>query len=101
MRFDLLACASLPYFGTCADNSGVKGFSSTMENTKRFRSVQDTAKQFDLNPRTVRRLIQSGKIHGVRIGRSLRISESEIRRIARDGCSERTESKRGSSGAAA
>ena len=48
---------------------------------KNLFSIKETAKELNLNYRTVLRLIDAGVIHSIRIGRTHRISKSEIDRF--------------------
>lgn len=48
-------------------------------------SVKETADLFGVTKRTVFRWIKSGKMKSVKIGRTVRIKESEIKRVIREG----------------
>lgn len=76
MRFDLLRPR------LALDNSRQ---TMTGKTTDRLCSLKDAASQFACSPRTVKRLIAKGAIRSVRVGRNLKISQSEIRRVAKDG----------------
>jgi excisionase family DNA binding protein len=46
---------------------------------RRFASVQDAARDYDVDPKTVRRWIASGLIHGYRVGdRLIKVDLDEI-----------------------
>jgi excisionase family DNA binding protein len=57
--------------------------------------VAGTAKALAVSKDTVRRLIASGELHAVRIGRRLLVSESEVARFSTLGCAPRSEEKKG------
>lgn len=48
-------------------------------------SVKETADLFGVTKRTVFRWIKSGKMKSVKIGRTVRIKESEIKRVIGEG----------------
>ena len=48
-------------------------------------SVKETADLFGVTKRTVFRWIKSGKMKSVKIGRTVRIKESEIERVIKEG----------------
>ena len=48
-------------------------------------SVKETAELFGVTKRTVFRWIKSGKMKSVKIGRTVRIKESEIERVIKEG----------------
>ena len=48
-------------------------------------SVKETADLFAVTKRTVFRWIKSGKMKSVKIGRTVRIKESEIKRVIGEG----------------
>lgn len=48
-------------------------------------SVKETADLFGVTKRTIFRWIKSGKMKSVKIGRTVRIKESEIKRVIGEG----------------
>ena len=48
---------------------------------KEFLSADEAAKLLALHPRTVRRLLDSGKLPGTRLGRKWRVSTAAVRRL--------------------
>lgn len=44
-------------------------------------SVERLAAYLDLGPRTIRRMVAENKIKGIKIGRTIRIPLSEVKRI--------------------
>lgn len=48
-------------------------------------SVKETADLFGVTKRTVFRWIKSGKMKSVKIGRTVRIKKSEIKRVIEEG----------------
>jgi excisionase family DNA binding protein len=56
------------------------------ENDDRLNSVAETSRRLGVSKFTTMRLIKGNQIRGVRIGKRLLISESEIRRVMREGC---------------
>lgn len=55
-----------------------------MEQLK-LNSVKKTATRIDVSPATVRRMIRDGRLGFHRIGRSIRVSDSEIQRLLESG----------------
>jgi len=47
----------------------------------RFQSVTSTAALMGVSELTIRRMIDAGKIRAVKLGRNLRIPESEVERL--------------------
>lgn len=47
----------------------------------RYHRVERIAERLDLSPRSVRRLIDSGKLQAVKIGGSVRVSDDELLRL--------------------
>ena len=56
----------------------------------RLHDIRETAARIGVSPWTVRRLADSGDLRVVRVGRRVLVSESEILRVIRDGCGNRT-----------
>ncbi len=48
-------------------------------NIPRFYSVQEIAEQLDVSERTVRRWIASGELVAHKLGRAVRVSDSDLR----------------------
>src|SRR5262245_32542696 len=46
---------------------------------RRLRTVNDMAEVLSVSPKTVRRMIDDGQIHAVRVRRSLRVTDAEYR----------------------
>jgi excisionase family DNA binding protein len=61
---------------------------ATSEDVHRLHTLEVAAERLSVSLRTLRNYIDLRRIHVVRIGRSVRVSELEIRRIVRDGVSE-------------
>ena len=55
------------------------------EMTKQPRTVSQAAVEFNVKPPTVRVMIRQGRLGHIRLGRSIRIPESEIRRVLAQG----------------
>lgn len=53
------------------------------DTEKQFWNVRELAKYLDVSERTVERLIASGKLKAVRIGRLLRISDDDLQEFLR------------------
>jgi excisionase family DNA binding protein len=49
-------------------------------------SIQDAAKFLTVSARHVHRLLDAGKLRSVRLGRRRLIPDSEVQRLAREGC---------------
>lgn len=47
----------------------------------KFHSIKTVAERLDLSPRSVRRLIDSGKLHAVKIAGAVRVSDDELQRL--------------------
>lgn len=56
----------------------------------RLHDIRETAIRLRVSPWTVRRLIDRAELRGVRVGRRVLVSESEILRVIRYGCGHRT-----------
>lgn len=48
--------------------------------------VEEVSRRFSVSAFTVRRLIKSGHLRSVRVGKRVLIPESEVQRVIRDGC---------------
>lgn len=59
-----------------------------MQQTEQMRTVDETAEQLALRTTTIRRKILERKIRFCKIGRSVRIPQSEIDRLIREGMRE-------------
>jgi excisionase family DNA binding protein len=55
--------------------------SSKRSSIPKFHSINTVAERLDLSPRSVRRLIDSGKLQAVKIGGSVRVSDDELQRL--------------------
>lgn len=55
---------------------------------EKFYTAEDLADYLKVSPQTVRAWIRDGKLHAVKFGRSWRIAEEEVRRIAAQGVEE-------------
>ncbi len=60
--------------------------------SEQLHTVQQAAERLKLHPKTVLRLIHEGRLRGVRIGKSYRIQDSDLRAFS--GASEGAESSR-------
>jgi excisionase family DNA binding protein len=58
--------------------SSVIGADLRRGSVAKLRTIEATAEIFDVSPRTVRRLIDSGALPVHRLGRSVRISDGDI-----------------------
>jgi excisionase family DNA binding protein len=54
-----------------------------MQKMPRLRTVKETARALRLGRSTVYRLVAGGKIHGIKIGGSVRVPDAEIERLQR------------------
>ena len=59
-----------------------------MSRGKRWLTTRELAEELGLSPTTVRRLLEEGRIKGVRLGHWWRIPREELDRILRDGLQE-------------
>lgn len=51
-----------------------------------LQSIKASATRLGVSPFTVRRLVKTGKLKAVRLGRRVLVSDEEISRIMREGC---------------
>lgn len=56
------------------------------ESNERLNSVELTSQRLDVSQFTTRRLVRSGYMRSVRVGKRVLIPESEIQRVMREGC---------------
>jgi excisionase family DNA binding protein len=56
---------------------------------ERLNDVKRSARRLSVSPWTVKRMIADRRIKGVRVGRRVPISESELLKIMRDGVSKK------------
>ena len=59
-----------------------------MTDRKRWLTTRELAEELGLSPTTVRRLLEEGRIKGVRLGHWWRIPREELDRVLRDGLQE-------------
>ena len=59
---------------------------------ERLNDLEQSSGRLSVSPWTLRRLIDSGDIRAVRVGRRVLIPESELLRIMRDGCGSHAQS---------
>jgi excisionase family DNA binding protein len=52
-----------------------------MPSSPNYHRVETIAQRLDLSPRSVRRLIDSGKLQAVKIGGAVRVSDDELQRL--------------------
>jgi excisionase family DNA binding protein len=55
--------------------------SSKRPSIPKFHSIKTVAGRLDLSPRSVRRLIDSGKLQAVKIAGAVRVSDDELQRL--------------------
>jgi excisionase family DNA binding protein len=58
--------------------------------TNKLHDLRETAARLAVSPWTVRRLADRGDLRVVHVGRRVLVSESEILRVIRHGCGNRT-----------
>jgi excisionase family DNA binding protein len=51
-----------------------------------LRSVKDSAVRLGVSPFSVRRLVKTGQIKAVRVGKRVLVSDAEIGRVMQEGC---------------
>jgi excisionase family DNA binding protein len=56
------------------------------EGSEHLNDVESTSRRIGVSTFTTRRLIKSGDLRAVRVGRRLLIPESEVERVMREGC---------------
>lgn len=56
-----------------------------MQDTTRLRSIPEAAERLGVSKATIRRLIKDTRIHGVRIGARVLVSDAELARLAEQG----------------
>jgi excisionase family DNA binding protein len=56
------------------------------DTREQLQSVEDTSRRFGVSIFTTRRLIASGHLRAVRVGKRVLVPESEIARVIAEGC---------------
>jgi excisionase family DNA binding protein len=65
-----------------AEQTGAK----MADSNERLNPVEEVSRRLSVSTFTTRRLIKSGYLHAVRVGKRVLVPESEIARVIAEGC---------------